>query len=367
MRIRTRVRKYKKPLKAAPTPRVMLGVGALLGALIVWVVHSDAPAQRGAVAAEDVAVARLAAGESAAAGQPQRLAYRYSVIPGGVHSRSELAGAVLRDPVVAAHYAKFDVTQARVVRLGAPQWMHVSYRVGEKIFWTSKKVMLAAGETIITDGKTTARTRCGNLLSAAPVAPVMMANEPAPEVLDTMYASADGLSDAAAIVPVGQGPAPRPLDMPPVQTAAVSGRVEAPAPAGFTPTLAAPPAIDAVRSAPPTVLHGEIATPPAPPPTNPPAPQDPQPPTNPPAPQNPQPPSNPPASPPQQDPLPPSNPPASPPPRDPPGTPPAPPKNVVPPRVPTPVPEPGTASLMAGALVAIFLLRRKKRDQAGRT
>ena len=94
MRIRTRVRKYKTPLKAAPTPRVMLGVGALLCALFVWVAHTDAPGQRIAAAPDGVGAARVAAGEPASAGQAQRLVYRYSVVPGGVHSRSDLAGAV---------------------------------------------------------------------------------------------------------------------------------------------------------------------------------------------------------------------------------------------------------------------------------
>lgn len=344
MRIRTRVRKYKKPLKAAPTRSVMLGVGALLCALIVWVAHSEAP-PRGAAAPDGVAMAPVAAGAPALAGQRQRLAYRYSVVPGGVHSRAELAGAVLRDPVVAAHYAHFDVAKARVVRLAAPQWMHVSYRVGDKIFWTGKKVMLAAGETVITDGANTARTRCGNLLSVAQMAPVMMVDAPAPEVLDTMYASAEGISEAGAAVPMGQGPAPRAADTPSVQLAAMSSGVEPTARPGiFAPPLAVLPGVDPVRtlSAPPIVLHGVVVTQPedTPPPTDTPAPQ------NPPKPQDP---------------------PVSTPPQDPPGTPLIPPRSVVPPRAPTPVPEPGTASLMAGALLAMFTLRGKKRVQVRRT
>lgn len=357
MRTRTRIRKYKKPLKATPTPRVMLGVGLLVAALFVWIAQTDGSARSAATTRGFAPAATLSHAVALAEAAP-RLVYRYSVIPGGVASSAALAGEVMRDPVVAAHYAKFDVAKARVVKLAAPQWKHVSYRVGDKVFWTSKKVMLAAGEAVITDGKITARTRCGNQVSDVAMAPVMMANEPAPEVLDMMYASADGISDAAAEVPVGQGAAPLAVDTPPVQTAAVSDVGQAPraASSSLTPMWSTP-GIDPVRTkvAPPIVLHGVVVTPPSPTPVpadTPPVPSTPPKPQDPPVPTDSPSPTPPPPTPTPQDPAPPPAPPA------PPSKPPA---SLVPPRAPTPVPEPGSISLMAGALAAMLLLRRKKR------
>lgn len=361
MPTRTRFRKYQKPLKATPTPRVMLGVGVLVAALFVWVGQTDGPAPRSEAAAGGSAPAAALRHAAALAETAPRLVYRYSVIPGGVASGAALARAMSSDPVVAAHYANFDVARARVVRLEAPQWKHVSYRVGDKVFWTSKKVMLAAGEAVITDGNITARTRCGNQVSDVPMAPVMMANEPAPEVLDMMYASAEGIDDAGGEVPIGQGGAPRAAESPSVQTAAVSGTSQAPraAPPLLTP-LAAPPILSyrgAVTQPAPVPVPPD--TPPTNPPTpsNPPKPQDPPTATTPPTPQDPPTATTPPT--PRDPPKPPApqDPPKPPAPPSPPSNPPA---GFVPPRAPTPVPEPGSISLMAGALAAMVLLRRKK-------
>ena len=48
---------------------------------------------------------------------------------------------------------------------------YVSYRFGDKIYWTSKAVHLKAGETIYTDGQHIARGRCLNCYSAHPMMP----------------------------------------------------------------------------------------------------------------------------------------------------------------------------------------------------
>ena len=109
--------------------------------------------------------------------------YPYSVIPGGVEGAPELKNALLRDPVAAAHYSDFDVTSARVVRLDQDRLAYVSYRIGNHIFWTSRKVKLAKGETIITDGAHEARTRCGNRVSDLPGQPVSP-HEPPQQVLE---------------------------------------------------------------------------------------------------------------------------------------------------------------------------------------
>jgi hypothetical protein len=102
----------------------------------------------------------------------KRAIYPYSVIAGGVINSTELTKAVAQDPVVAEHYASFNVGQARLVRLNENRAVYVSYRLGNRVFWTKKKLLLPKGEILITDGAHLVRTRCGNRVSEAPAAPV---------------------------------------------------------------------------------------------------------------------------------------------------------------------------------------------------
>jgi hypothetical protein len=113
-------------------------------------------------------------------GQTDRVLYPYSVIPGGVRSSGELRNAVAHDNVVAQHYSDFDLSKVRVTRMSETRALFVSYRIGSRIFWTKNKLTIPAGETVVTDGEHTARTRCGNRLSEVPVGPVLK-EEPAPE------------------------------------------------------------------------------------------------------------------------------------------------------------------------------------------
>jgi PEP-CTERM motif-containing protein len=113
-----------------------------------------------------VAAAALEAADMAGAGD--RKVYPYSVVPGGVRDAKELKWAAEHDPVVAAHYAGFDYERARVVRLVLAQTVYVSYRIGGKVYWTRHRISLKKGETVITDGKITARTRCGNRVEEMP-------------------------------------------------------------------------------------------------------------------------------------------------------------------------------------------------------
>jgi hypothetical protein len=110
----------------------------------------------------------------------RRAVFPYSVIAGGADSAQELRNAVMRDSVVAQHYSDFDLANVRRVTLTAPQLMYVSYRIGNKIFWTKRRLTLAKGETVLTDGHAMARTRCGNRVSALPIRPNALA-EPTPE------------------------------------------------------------------------------------------------------------------------------------------------------------------------------------------
>lgn len=118
------------------------------------------------------------------AGLPtQRRLYAFSVIPGGVQSAQELLAAARNDSLVRAHYADFNIDDARPMKLDRDRAVYVSYRMDGKIFWTSHKVALRKGETLITDGSHLARTRCGNRVSDTPQSPVSAA-QPALDALD---------------------------------------------------------------------------------------------------------------------------------------------------------------------------------------
>ena len=112
-----------------------------------------------------------------------RRVYRYSVVPGGALDRAELERVLRDDKVVAAHYAGFDASRAHVVAVSVPRAVYVSYRKGDKIYWTSKKLMLEVGETLLTDGRNEMRARCANRISDVPRFPVE-ANPPSPGSLD---------------------------------------------------------------------------------------------------------------------------------------------------------------------------------------
>jgi hypothetical protein len=135
--------------------------------------------------------------------RPARVVYPYSVIPGGVKSVEELKNAIAKDPVVSAHYAVFHLSRARIIRLDRERSLHVSYRIGNHIYWTKRKLKLAKGETLITDGVHTARTRCGNLISGTMLPPVFP-SEPAVREMDTPQDPRD------ADFQIGSGPQPGP-------------------------------------------------------------------------------------------------------------------------------------------------------------
>lgn len=108
----------------------------------------------------------------------KRPAYLYSVVPGGIVDGADLKRVAAHDPVVAAHYAGFDYDHARIVRLTLAQTVFLSYRVGNHVYWTRHRVTLHPGETLITDGRKSARTKCGNRVEAAPQAATSPAEPP---------------------------------------------------------------------------------------------------------------------------------------------------------------------------------------------
>jgi PEP-CTERM motif-containing protein len=114
----------------------------------------------------DLALAATPEGDSRdLPAKPVRPVYPYSLVPGGVHDPKELEQVFEHDPVLASHYRGFDFRRARIVELAADRTVYVSYRIAGHVYWTTKKVMLHRGEKVITDGKTTLRTRCGNQVS----------------------------------------------------------------------------------------------------------------------------------------------------------------------------------------------------------
>ena len=108
-----------------------------------------------------------------------RPVYPYSIVAGGVEDARELKWVAEHDPVVAAHYAGFDYDRARVVRLELAKTVYLSYRIGNHVYWTRRRVTLRKGEKLITDGKMTGRTRCANRVEEVPQQAASAAEPPA--------------------------------------------------------------------------------------------------------------------------------------------------------------------------------------------
>lgn len=115
--------------------------------------------------------------------QETRKVYPYSIVPGGAATVDD-ARLAMSKPDVRANYANFDLAVLREVKLTTALSGYVSYRYGDKIYWTAKKLTLLAGETVFTDGVHMARGRCLNCYSAFPMLPTRP-KEPTEKVLDT--------------------------------------------------------------------------------------------------------------------------------------------------------------------------------------
>jgi hypothetical protein len=109
--------------------------------------------------------------------------YPYSVVAGGVKHPDDLRRAAEHDAVVWRHYARFQFEHARLIRATEAHEVYLSYRLRDRIFWTRKRVHLHRGELLLTDGKITARARCGNQVSETPK-PEVSEEEPADDVFD---------------------------------------------------------------------------------------------------------------------------------------------------------------------------------------
>jgi hypothetical protein len=134
---------------------------------------------------------------------PSRKVYPYSVIPGGVYTTTELADAAADDPTVAEHYADVTPTAMHVKVVDEVREAYMSYRIGDRIFWTKRMLPLREGERILSDGDVAIRARCGNRLSDVPRAPTSDV-EPTAEEFEP--AGEEFERDVAPLFPVGLGP-----------------------------------------------------------------------------------------------------------------------------------------------------------------
>jgi hypothetical protein len=172
----------------------------------------------------------LAISGSSAVAVFARPLYPYSVIPGGLENAQELRRAVTGDSAVAQHYADFDLAKARIVSLDRSREAYVSYRIGNQIYWTNHKLTLAAGESLVTDGKQEARARCGNRISDVPQTPVSPI-EPAEKNFD----------NALPLVAMSLPPYDPPFDVPLEPPAPPPGSASSPPSLPFDPGGGFPP------------------------------------------------------------------------------------------------------------------------------
>jgi len=169
-----------------------------------------------------------------------RRVYPLSVIPGGIYSADELARAKRVDSVVAAHYADFGtaVTPSRLTR---DLFMYVSYRRGNKVFWTANKRRIPCGEAVLSDGKNFARARCGNRLSDVARHPSVPGTQPTEAALnlptlppELKMPPAAPFSPAYDVAPLPPAPGgPLPAQSPAIASSAVSRS----APLAFSPGI----------------------------------------------------------------------------------------------------------------------------------
>jgi hypothetical protein len=230
--------------------------------------------------------------DTAAVNQPTRTissrpVYRYSVIKGGAYSRSELMTALDSDPVAASHYSVFRRTSVSTVESTFTSPVYVSYRIGDAIYWTTYRVFLKHRETLLTDGESYARARCGNRISIERQQPTAEP-EPVEGALDLPEAgppdpwmSSEPVAGAIppvnrALVPVHPGASPIPANALPVPVTGPVAPITDPASPVTDPKLPAaePPPVEIIPTPEPssivlllivlllmgTVLRGKLKT-----------------------------------------------------------------------------------------------------------
>jgi hypothetical protein len=200
--------------------RTLIAVVPAVLLVTFLVVHFSrhATPNRAPIAKIDFNLAPEAPAEVSPAALSSRPVFPYSVVPGGVRDAQELQGVASSDPVVGKHYSDFRIGNARSIQLDRPVAMYVSYRRNNQVFWTRNKMMIPAGETLISDGENLARARCGNRLSPVAAKPVA-ATDPDKEELETPEFIPPMLAellpgDGVEIFPGEPGASPNPRPIP---------------------------------------------------------------------------------------------------------------------------------------------------------
>lgn len=139
-----------------------------------------------------------------------RPVYPYSVVPGGVEDAKELKWVAEHDPIVGAHYAGFNYARAQVVRLTLARTVYLSYRIGNHIYWTRRRVTLHKGEKLITDGTMTARSRCANRVEESPQQQAVSPAEPPAQRFDEPIHPGEGIAMQSPGTPFESALASRP-------------------------------------------------------------------------------------------------------------------------------------------------------------
>jgi hypothetical protein len=121
---------------------------------------------------------------------PENPVFRYSVVPGGVFTADEVETAMAQDGIVAAHYSGLNPLALRVEKVTEDRAVYMSYRIGDDVLWTKRKVHLKHGETMLTDGTNLIRARCGNRIALAPMEPTAE-DEPGEMEFDALIDDSD--------------------------------------------------------------------------------------------------------------------------------------------------------------------------------
>jgi hypothetical protein len=90
----------------------------------------------------------------------------HPVIQGGIHTLADLRAALKKYPDL---YRDFDVAHAHVIRLDHALLAYLSFRIGDKILWTRKAVLIREGSEVWTDDNGHfVKVACGNSFLVVP-------------------------------------------------------------------------------------------------------------------------------------------------------------------------------------------------------
>ena len=98
------------------------------------------------------------------------LTYPHALVLCGLSSEEEFERVRASDAQLREHYSEVGFVRPEVLK--SDELDYVSYRLGSKIVWTSKRLPIHAGEMVLKDRYgNTIRGRCGNRLSRVPMMP----------------------------------------------------------------------------------------------------------------------------------------------------------------------------------------------------